>query len=294
MNDAMVVLEMSKWHDLVMSGNTCEDMTWSVVKSWNIYDSWLGLGRLVCSWKYWPLNTWSVKHSHLREIVGNSSVRAIGSSGVSQTVQALKGDIDMLLKGVGDRNVTKEVKHILEMARRASLKRKVLHTDFLTPPVLRESIQVLEKLADGKAIAEGGYPQAERCRISVGHPEELTSDPDIISALRNCQGDILGDIILQGEQVAQILVVPELTFLCQHWLSKTPLISFDYEPPRTKSFKTKEASVRVDALARAGFKISRSKLVDLIRLAISNLYSRRNKLHKEREEFNEELPTFPV
>lgn len=36
---------------------------------------------------------------------------------------------------------------------------------------------------------------------------------------------------------------------------------------RTKTFKTIEASLRVDALASAGFKISRSKLVDLIRWA---------------------------
>jgi len=40
---------------------------------------------------------------------------------------------------------------------------------------------------------------------------------------------------------------------------------------RTKSFKTIEASLRVDALASAGFKISRSKLVDMIRLVISDL-----------------------
>ncbi|MQL85997.1 hypothetical protein Taro_018511, partial [Colocasia esculenta] len=43
-----------------------------------------------------------------------------------------------------------------------------------------------------------------------------------------------------------------------------PLLALEYEPPRTKSFKTIEASLRVDALASAGFKISRSKLVGLI------------------------------
>ncbi|XP_057457811.1 uncharacterized protein LOC130748597 isoform X2 [Lotus japonicus] len=218
------------------------------------------------------------------------------ASGVSQTVQALKGEFDVLLKGVGERSVTKEVKHILEMAKRASLKREVLHTDFLTPPVVKESMQILEKLAEVKAIAQGGYPQAERCRISVGHPDVLTSDPVVISALSitgNFQfepcshGDFLGsvlgtgivrekvgDIILQGEQGAQILIVPELVEFIMSTLdkvgnvsvscSKIPLISLDYEPPRTRSFKTVEASLRVDALASAGFKISRSKLVDMI------------------------------
>ncbi|KAI4322949.1 hypothetical protein L6164_022595 [Bauhinia variegata] len=233
-----------------------------------------------------------------RRILCSFPVAVTGSSasGVSQTVQALKGDVDVLLNGVGEKSTIKEVKNILEMARRASLRREVLHTNFLTPPVVKESMQVLEKLADVKAIAQGGYPQAERCRISVGHPEELTSDPDIIAALSvtgNFQfepcshGDFLGailgtgisreklgDIILQGEQGAQVLVVPELVDFLMSSLgkvgnvsvscSKIPLISLDYEPPRTKSFKTVEASLRVDALASAGFKISRSKLVDLI------------------------------
>ncbi|KAE9585187.1 putative photosystem II S4 [Lupinus albus] len=249
----------------------------------------------------------TLSHSHLLQTNHNFSLHptlfthsfSFSTSpalGACQTVQALKGEVDKLLTGVGEKSVTKEVKHVLEMARRASLRREVLHTDFLTPPVLKESMQVLEKLADVKAIAQGGYPQAERCRISVGHPEELTSDPDIISALSitgNFQfepcshGDFLGsilgtgivreklgDIILKGEQGAQIMVVPELVEFLMSSLDKVrnvpvsctriPLISLDYEPPRITKFKTVEASLRVDAVASAGFKVSRSKLVDMI------------------------------
>ncbi|KAK4285942.1 hypothetical protein QN277_002567 [Acacia crassicarpa] len=225
------------------------------------------------------------------------TVSCPSASGISQRVQALKGqEVDVLLGEVKEKSTIKEVKHILEMAQRASSRREVLHTNFLTPPVLKESMEVVGKLSGVKAIAQGGYPQAERCRISVGHPEELTSDPDIIAALSitgNFQfepcshGDFLGailgtgitreklgDIMLKGEQGAQILIVPELVDYVISSLgkvgnvpvscSKIPLISLDYEPPRTKSFKTIEASLRVDALASAGFKISRSKLVDLI------------------------------
>ncbi|XP_038689654.1 putative RNA-binding protein YlmH isoform X2 [Tripterygium wilfordii] len=216
--------------------------------------------------------------------------------GICQLAQAIKGDVDVLLKGVGDKSAIEEVKHVLEMARRASSRRQVLHTDFLTPPVLKESMLVLEKVADVKTVAQGGYPQAERCRISVGHPEALTSDPDIVVALsitgnfgfQPCShGDFLGailgtgiarekvgDILLQGEKGAQILVVPELVDFLTSSLDKVgnvsvacttiPLLALQYEPPRTKSFKTVEASLRVDAIASAGFKISRSKLVDLI------------------------------
>ncbi|XP_021690598.1 uncharacterized protein LOC110672192 isoform X3 [Hevea brasiliensis] len=217
--------------------------------------------------------------------------------GICHLAQAMKGQVNDLLKGVGDRSVNEEVKFIVDMARRASSRREVLHTDFLTPPTLKDSMLQLEKLTDIKAVAQGGYPQAERCRLSVGHAEVLTNDPDIIAALsvtgnfsfQPCShGDFLGailgtgisrekvgDIILQGEKGAQILLVPELVDFIMSSLDKVgnvsvscariPLLALEYEPPRTKTFKTIETSLRVDALASAGFKISRSKLVDLIR-----------------------------
>ncbi|KAK0600721.1 hypothetical protein LWI29_017836 [Acer saccharum] len=82
-----------------------------------------------------------------------------GPAGMCQLAQAIKGDVDDLLKGVVDKNVVEEVKHILEMARRVSSRRDVVHTDFLTPPVLKDSMIALEKLADVKTVAQGGYPQ---------------------------------------------------------------------------------------------------------------------------------------
>lgn len=44
-------------------------------------------------------------------------------------------------------------------AERASSRREVLHTDFLTPLVLKESMLALEKLANVKTVAQGGYPE---------------------------------------------------------------------------------------------------------------------------------------
>ncbi|GKV15958.1 hypothetical protein SLEP1_g26679 [Rubroshorea leprosula] len=234
-------------------------------------------------------------HGVLRPFPVHNPLRH-SAAGLCYLAQAIKEDTDVLLKGVADKSTVEELKNILQMARRAESRREVLHTDFLTPPVLKESMLVLGKLADIKAVAQGGYPQAERCRISVGHSEVLRSDPDIITALsitgnfgfQPCShGDFLGailgtgiardklgDIILQGEKGAQILIIPELadfiistmdkvgnvSVIC----SKIPLLALEYEPPRTKSFRTVEASLRVDALASAGFKISRSKLVNLI------------------------------
>lgn len=216
--------------------------------------------------------------------------------GLCQLSQAIKSDTDFLLKGAGDKDTNEDVKRVLEMAKRAATRREILHTGFLTPPVLKESMQALKDLVDIKTFAQGGYPEAERCRLSVGHPEVLTSDPDIVAALsvlgnfgfQPCShGDFLGailgtgitrdklgDIILQGEKGAYILVVPELV----HYLAsslvkvgnvsvtckKIPLQAIEYEPPRTKSFKTVESSLRLDAIASAGYKISRTKMAALI------------------------------
>ncbi|XP_037406469.1 putative RNA-binding protein YlmH isoform X1 [Triticum urartu] len=194
------------------------------------------------------------------------------------------------------RHVIEEVMDILDMAQRASQRRDVFHTSFLTPPIIAEAMLAIEKLADIKAVAQGGYPQAERCRISVGHPDSMRSDPDVVAALsisgnfrlEPCShGDFLGailgagitrekvgDILLQGERGAQVLVDPELVDYLTSTLEKVgkvgvsctqiPLLAIEYEPPRTKSFKTVESSLRVDAVASAGFKISRTKLGSMI------------------------------
>ncbi|KAK4344073.1 hypothetical protein RND71_037167 [Anisodus tanguticus] len=198
--------------------------------------------------------------------------------GICSLSQAIKGDADVLLKGVAVKNTIEDVKRI---AKRLSLRRKVLHTDFLTPPVLKESVL------------------AERCRLSLGHPDALTSDPDNVAALRDLfssisgnfsfqpcsHGDFLGtritrnklgDILLQGEKGAQVLVVPELSDFLVSALDKVgnvsvtckkiPLLSLEYEPPRTKSLKAIEASLRLDAVASAGFKVSLTKMASLIRV----------------------------
>ncbi|XP_076905554.1 uncharacterized protein LOC143561320 isoform X1 [Bidens hawaiensis] len=222
-----------------------------------------------------------------------SSVTGVG---ICHLAQAARSETEAVLNRVGERGSNEEVKHIIEMAKRASTRREVLHTDFLTPPVLKESMMIIEKLADVKTSVQGGYPEAERCRLSVGHPEVLTTDPDTVAALsisgnfgfQPCShGDFLGsilgtgivrdklgDILLQGEKGAHVLVVPELVDFLTMSLDKVgnvpvtckkmPLIALEYEPPRTKTFKTVEASTRIDAIASAGFKISRSKLVGLI------------------------------
>ncbi|CAN1335320.1 Putative RNA-binding protein YlmH [Linum perenne] len=213
----------------------------------------------------------------------------------------MKKQADGLLNSVVDKNVIEEVKYVIEMvvffATRAAHDRKILYTDFLTPPTVKESMVVLEKLADIRTDVQGGYPQAERCRISVAHHEVFAHDLDVVAAMSisgnfgfvSCShGDFLGAILgtgvarekvgdvllLQGGKGAQFLVVPELVDFFITSLDKVgnvpvsctriPLVDIEYQEPSTKTFRTVEASLRLDALASAGFKLSRSKLVDLI------------------------------
>ncbi|CAO2836129.1 unnamed protein product [Amaranthus hypochondriacus] len=105
-------------------------------------------------------------------------------SEICKTTQATKSEVDVLLKGVVDRSLVEQIKNIIDMANRASLRREIQHTDFLTPPVMNEAMVALKKLADVKAIPNGGYPEAERCRLSVGHPDVLRTLPETVAALR--------------------------------------------------------------------------------------------------------------
>jgi photosystem II S4 domain protein len=86
--------------------------------------------------------------------------------------------------------------------------------------------------------------------------------------------DKVGDILVLGERGAQALVVPELVeFLEQHLVQvrsvpvktqRIDLAALKVREPKKKELTTVEASLRLDAIASAGFGLSRSKMVDLI------------------------------
>lgn len=78
---------------------------------------------------------------------------------ICQLAGAAKSDPGILSKRVGDKGTIDDIKRVVEMANRASLRREVLHTDFLTPPVLKESMLLLENLVAVKMVAQGGYPE---------------------------------------------------------------------------------------------------------------------------------------
>lgn len=208
-----------------------------------------------------------------------------------------------LLAGVHKDHV-ESIVHILEQAKTAADRWEVTHSDFLTPPSIEDALKVLKRLADVGVVVSGGYPQAERCRLSLGHKEAFSGSvekdnvgyPGAVAAVsilgdficdRATHGDFLGsilgtgiarekvgDILVQGDTGAHAIMAPELTDYLETSLTQVrntpvlckviPLMDVQYQPPRVQVIKSVEASLRVDAVASAGFKMSRSKLAELI------------------------------
>jgi photosystem II S4 domain protein len=199
-----------------------------------------------------------------------------------------------LLKGVENRE---EVARVVDRAEQAIKTWEVVQTDFLSPPVFIEVQQQFARLTEVQLLGWGGYPQAERQRIAIAR-EELPLDKSQveIAALdiagnflfdpathRDFLGAILGtgvvrekigDIIVLGERGAQVLVVPEMVEFLETHLTQVRSVPVKAQPieltelkirePKKKERTTVEASMRLDAIASAGFGTSRSKMADLI------------------------------
>lgn len=199
-----------------------------------------------------------------------------------------------LLSSVANRA---EIARIIDQAEKAMKTWEVMLTDFLSPPVLAEVQTIFGRLTEVEILAWGGYAQAERQRVGVVHSELPLEQSQINLAVLDIAGNFLfdpashrdflgailgtglvrekiGDIIVLGERGAQVIVVPEIAeFLAQSLVQvrsvtvKTQPIALDelkIRPPKKKEMTTVEASMRLDALASAGFGMSRSKMVEAI------------------------------
>lgn len=203
---------------------------------------------------------------------------------------------DSLLKGVENRDC---LARVLDLAEQALKTWEVQLTDFLSPPELAETERCLTQLTELHGLAWGGYAQAERQRVAIARVElpfdqaatvvpiaalelngnflfDTATHRDFLGAIlgTGIVRDKVGDILVLGERGAQALVVPELVeFLelhCQQVRSvpiKTRAMALSaliVREPKKKEMTTVEASLRLDAIASAGFGMSRSKMVDLI------------------------------
>ncbi|MCS7030920.1 MAG: photosystem II S4 domain protein [Gloeomargarita sp. SKYG116] len=175
---------------------------------------------------------------------------------------------------------------------------QVIVSDMVGPPELQVVATYCQRLSTVHWVAWGGYPQAERVRVAVAPVDLPLSTADIPLALLGIQGNFLfdpashrdflgailgtgivrdkiGDILVLGERGAQVIVVPEMAdFLCTHLtrvrsvpvtVSRLDWSELKAPEPRTKQLTTVEASLRLDALASAGFGLSRAKMVEWIK-----------------------------
>jgi photosystem II S4 domain protein len=199
-----------------------------------------------------------------------------------------------LLKTVENREV---VARVIDQADQAIKTWDVVQTDFLSPPELAEVQQRFSRLTEVQLVAWGGYAQAERQRLAIARAElplepaqvELVAleiagnflfDPathrDFLGAMlgSGIVREKVGDIVVLGERGAQAIVVPELAEFLQLSLTQVRSVPVKTRPidlselkirePKKKELTTVEASMRLDAIASAGFGMSRSKMAELI------------------------------
>lgn len=199
-----------------------------------------------------------------------------------------------LLKGVENRE---EIARLIDKAEQALKNWEVIFTDFLSPPVLIQVEAIFRRLSDVELLAWGGYPQAERQRVGIARVEVPFESSQIQVAALDIAGNFLfdpathrdflgailatgvvrekvGDILVLGERGAQMIVVPEMVEFLETSLVQVRSVSVKTErielselkvrPPQKKEMTTVEASLRLDAIASAGFGMSRSKMADAI------------------------------
>ncbi len=201
---------------------------------------------------------------------------------------------ESLLKGAENRE---EMARIVDLADQALRTWEVAVSDFLSPPVLAEAQQRLGRLTELELLSWGGYPQAERQRLAIARSDlgldveqiplaaleiagnflfDPASHRDFLGALlgSGIVREKVGDIIPLGERGAQAIVLPELAeFLTTAIVQvrsvpvKTQVIALGelkIRPPQKKETTTVEASMRLDAIASAGFGLSRSKMAEAV------------------------------
>jgi photosystem II S4 domain protein len=189
------------------------------------------------------------------------------------------------------------VARAIDLAEQAIKTWEMTVTDFLSPPELAEITGIFNRLTEVKLIPAGGYPQAERKRVGICRSElelDETSVPLLAIEIsgnflfdaathRDFLGAMLGagivrektgDLLVLGERGAQAIVVPEMLDYLVAALTQVRSVPVKVKPiefsalqirePKKKEMVTTEASLRLDAIASAGFGMSRSKMVELV------------------------------
>eukprot|EP01023_Acetabularia_acetabulum_P040863 TRINITY_DN3967_c0_g2_i2.p1 TRINITY_DN3967_c0_g2~~TRINITY_DN3967_c0_g2_i2.p1 ORF type:complete len:325 (-),score=48.68 TRINITY_DN3967_c0_g2_i2:97-1071(-) len=209
-----------------------------------------------------------------------------------------------LLKGVCE-DTREAVSQVLEKSVRAVENWSKVTSNFLSPPEFQDAIMVLNKLSDVGVMSWGGYGQAERKVIIAGRediidglhqnqPQHIFEDiivvqvsgnflfdpanhRDFLGACLGCgiERSQVGDILVQGEKGAQIIINKNMTEFLQTALQKVRSVPVEVRPipfeelkvpeVKFKDIKSTEHSQRLDAIASSGFRVSRGTMAGLIK-----------------------------
>lgn len=214
----------------------------------------------------------------------------------------IEGKSNSLVAGI-DPEHKEEVARVLELAQRSQESWSCEISSFYSPAAIADAMKVLNRVSEIRCIAWGGYTRAERQRIIVGREEVLVGDvtdlsDDVIAAVQvkgnflfdaashpdflgACLGtgierSVIGDILVQGDTGAQIICTPSIVEHLESTLTQVRSVTVKTEridlqdqlkvpEARVKEMKSVEASCRLDAIASAGFRMSRNKLADMIK-----------------------------
>ncbi|CAI5507194.1 unnamed protein product [Closterium sp. Naga37s-1] len=130
---------------------------------------------------------------------------------------------------------------------------------------------------DAVPALAAGYPGAVAAvRVSGAFKQTTVSHGDFLGAVlgTGITRDKVGDVILLEGEGAQVIISPDLqdflfsSLTAVHRVPVTvqpiTLADLSVSPPRIDTLRTVEASLRLDAVASAAFRLSRSKFTDLI------------------------------
>ena len=201
----------------------------------------------------------------------------------------------------------KELEVLLQYAEKALNKRKPIWSPFVSPQLIEEIKNRFNKLNDITLHFEGGFTGAERKRICfLRSDEEIIFTPsdipikgiylkgnflfdrakqnefrDLLKKLDVAPGDI-GDIWLIRDRGAQAICSKKCADSVHQKFGKLrevevrieeleiEMMEIPFQRPE-KIINTVEASIRIDAIASAGFGLSRSKITSQIKQGLMRL-----------------------
>jgi photosystem II S4 domain protein len=194
-----------------------------------------------------------------------------------------------------------ELEPLIHEAEQALRTWEPLWTAFLEPPLREEAEERLARLSELAVASAGGHAGAERRRLLLQHAEAAAPPPSPTAGLTGLEisGNFLfdpasaeeiraallaagaaagemGDLWLRGDRGAQAIVTEALAARLdgRHGQVRSVEVAFEARPiaelqlpaeRRPRPLTTVEASKRLDAVASAGFGLSRSRMAALIR-----------------------------